>query len=598
MIQLKNRRMGVNVIATILMVIAFFLVIAFSIAAISMMNLNITGRSVNVVKAHNLARAAVDEVIYHIYDITEIRTESVPLNNLTFPPLDLETYYDGIRPVLGAHPHLNDESSVDVHFKKGDSSDRYYSTDNAGNSVPQAGPFGMVPPHTIELIVNVCVGSFQRHYQVRLKKIWNFAIYSENSQLMMLSNRDKATGVIKTSSRIYGDLYSGFDPSFHPLYPPFVRCGPYMVTYNLAGKTCPASIHIGAEAYYPDDPAETTFSLTNNLLSGRACLSMKNNGLGLYVSPGNNEEAVSRISYNYRVRSIYERLKPLADGKAVPYGGGLALDVADDYTGPGLPITGSDQNRTLTAHPTDPVVTDFLETYNTEKTACETTGNWRQVFLLNGTYSLNEAASVPLEWSEQQIYKLKLSNGSALPLTDSHCTFTISPLTMTGPDSTGSMTYSYTISRDTVSYSGKLILDNAFLICDGDVTLENSSVKGTNAALQVRDTLAITSGEIQAGTGIGTAIFCTNLVVRAYGIFHGIVFAKELINVPSSAVGPPTYLVIRGSLVNKGSPANLSSNNLSEGVVSTNFSLTADPNYNGFLNAFAPIELISWRELD
>lgn len=163
----------------------------------------------------------------------------------------------------------------------------------------------------------------------------------------------------------------------------------------------------------------------------------------------------------------------------------------------------------------------------------------------------------------------------------------------------------YTTGSSTVS--GSLILQDVALGVEGDMSLENYVLKGSNATLVVDGTLTIDGGYLDAGDN-GLVIFCRRLIMKAQGNFNGLIVAeKGAALFGSGATEAPDHpgLLIRGGMLVGGSdlliapsPAADPTSNLLmplsiRGLTLTSTRIEYEPRYLRGLNRFGNYEVLA-----
>jgi|GEM_PF-3503460 hypothetical protein len=386
--KIRNDR-GVNTIAMVLMFISFFMIVGFGIGAISTMNLNLSGRAVNAVKANQISEGAVSQFITYVDQKTAELNESVPLNDLEPPSLELESYYNGSRHIFGTMPsYASDRSEICMYFwREGMAKPTgvpaefipYYSTDNSNNSKPVKGAFGFVPPFTFEVIINTRIGDFVKHYMVWVNRRWDYALYIEHGPVHLLSRMDYTGGLPQCEypTMIKGNIYSRYDPlSFLAHYQYLyafrnvsqsgntVTYTDIMVENRIPSETFPAVINVGGKLWKSD--TKVTRSLegdedteegqhevittvnsiseyctsTGNCLDGRPVLAYRQPAkrCDRYVYRENNEDQIKGSLFDIDVARVFDRITLVNDDDAnlindQTYAGKLVKD-ANDYCGP------------------------------------------------------------------------------------------------------------------------------------------------------------------------------------------------------------------------------------------------------------------------
>jgi len=99
---------------------------------------------------------------------------------------------------------------------------------------------------------------------------------------------------------------------------------------------------------------------------------------------------------------------------------------------------------------------------------------------------------------------------------------------------------------------GALKLEDVSLAVDGDLTLEQYLLKGSNATLIVDGTLTLDGGYLDAGQN-GMVIFCRRLVMKAQGQINGLIVAEKgaVLYGAANPASPPQDpgLIIKGGLL-------------------------------------------------
>ncbi|MDQ7825767.1 MAG: hypothetical protein RDV48_23400 [Candidatus Eremiobacteraeota bacterium] len=640
----RHRQHGVNVIATILMLIAFFIVIGFAICAMSTLNLNLASRSVMTVKANQLAEAAVAQVIYYVEGKTNEIGTNMRIDNLTLPPLVLSTYYDGHRMVLDGreNEYMGGNCVVDVHFVDLSSpsygKDRYYSTDNSSGSVVVTGSQGNVPPFTIDTIVTVKLGNLTRHYQVWLNRKWEYVLYTENVPVHLVSSVQRGhPGNLLGSSRIEGNIYSRFNPLTSGPHPAYIladmqvdESGATITTYVnnfMPGKTYPAAVTVGSSLWtqtdtgmgVPSDPILFAQS-ADNLFDGSAELSYQapsvNPHPDVHVYPNNNADKVKASRFNVPVTFKFDDLM-LADGSEATHFVNestypSALEKVDDYYGLELNTADGVYPETIEgtfppggSEPADLVA--FRQRYNMRK--IDYTSKVNEKYFLKESLDLTSPV-VPgqdmMQWDDSAKFYVGDSGSGSIPLRDCYHEAVISELeetdtpTLEGGIPMTRRTLRYEVTHEVHHTDGaEISFDNSMIMTDSHIEMSSTNLKGDNCLLQCRGDIFLNSGAVTAGTLVGTAMYCNSIYCRSSGSYNGIMFVKNHIGIGN--MDTSHYLTLRGGIVVRGPDAGSGSASLttgSEGVICYGFNLAYDPVFLRFLNRFAPLRIVSWRQLD
>jgi hypothetical protein len=480
MIRKTSKERGVNVIAMVLMLITFFLVIGFGIGALATMNLNLSGRSVTTVKSNQLAEAAVAQFLTCVSEKAKSMNAEVYMNELTPPPLGLDTYYDGCRNIFEPiPPYKGDDCNVDVHFVKLNGQDKDYSTDNLNSSSPVMGARGLVPPLTVDLIVNVTVGSAARHYQVWVTRKWDYVLYCEEAPIYLTSAYDPTAIplTILQACFINGSIFSKFSPNPTPPAPyptnifigqvptempsptasptasstaspnPIQNEGMQLAMANLKpGRTHPASIMVGGPVYLREN-TETNITLPpvysytylytseGNMVNGKAVFSFPSPtpspGWEIHLYPNNNDKALKKSVFNSTVTSPIANLVPLDDSMVACED--LYSDeypmlkfIENDYYGlyrlnsaPAIPpVT---VNEDINGLITDPVEKGLYDTFtaNVDSRKAEYAEFSRPVIWASTGFTTKPPASTQyFQWGEKSRYVIKDDFYGFLPLVD------------------------------------------------------------------------------------------------------------------------------------------------------------------------------------
>lgn len=612
----RIREHGINVLATVLMLSLFFLVIGFGIGALSTMNLNLSGRSILVTRSNQIAESAVEQVMYCVDDMTNgaIKAEGFDLQNLTYPSLKLDAYYDGKRHVFEHIPgYLEPDCAVDVHFVKQAPSDTWYSTDNSNNPNQVNGAQGTVPPYAIDLMVTVKVRDFITHYQIALVRIWDYTLSCEKGSIHILSGVDTDASPIKfqNPSFVKGEVYAGIDPRLSTT-PEFIST---YVKYNrgdLKAKidlrdyvslrnripfppsiTYPASITVGAHEYKTrrdftsDPPADMVTDIgqcSGNDLQGRGRFTYlrpdSSPPWDVYVYPGNNNRDVRFSIFNSRLNSPFGCLKFVSNAD-VPENHYLnetnyyprireiyallnktkGADVKD------MDFYANVRNYVSTcgAYHGPEDHTDWLpEYYRRLQELQEAYGpaNKKPVYLLTQSMDIKATNYYNYYWQNSVKYILKDK-----PLVDEAVDGYAETPSMLMESKWGMLKHGdmpcswsclvdhYTLKNRRYYYqvpdNTYMNFDNTVLLAENNIEFSNTSLKGDNALIQVRGDLLMKSGQITAGQDVGMVLYSDNFYVAGGGNFSGILMIRKCAKL-SAGNDTAAPLKVRGTILVRG----------------------------------------------
>jgi hypothetical protein len=655
----RKKNKGVNPIATVLLVVSIMLIIGFSIGALGTFNLNIAGRSVNVIKANQLAEAAVSRFIYDLDEKASVMNQSVPLANLTCPVLKLYEYYDGTRSIFDSVPgsRLGDNCSCDINFvRKGE----YYSTDNSNNNVAAEGAKGQIPPFTIDLIMTVNIGSFTKHYQVWIKREWDYVIYSEKAPIHIVSavNYDSAANTIVGTSpcKVKGNIYSGFDASQITFPNPnfsFMVLSSERIQTVIANKvvikkfnelivnnTVPNSNHsssvfIGGHVISrwliengnapPEETTGTQCLTTGSSVDGKIVYGHPGNSgpssLDLWEYTGNTGSKIEGKIVGRPVTSPFNSIATVNDSDATSIVDrpGSPIIVKSDYTG-GM-IAG---NQTFSKEATywldeGPTAADLESldtiTFKQQEYAQDSAAARRTVFLLTRSLKVNPAAAPDhtMQWGPEEKFVIK-GGGAYLPLVDGIRIHEVGNLittkatqleiidNSTDPPLTRTKVTenrSFTVADQECAIDpndNTFNFDNSLLIAKNNIELCNSKIVGDNCLLQVEGDVNLRAGHITAGEDVGTAIFCNNFNCLCDGSINGIIFARQRM-IGGNCEGPSSFKV-NGGIVVQGVVPPADTVTEFKGLTCMGFELNYDPAFMNFLNRFGQFRVACWKLLD
>lgn len=648
-------------IAMVLMLITFFLVIGFGIGALATMNLNLAGRSVTTVKANQLAEAAAAEFINHVQVKAEAINRNVQMNKLAPPSLELDKDYDGKKNIFNPPPkYIGDRCSVDIHFVKLNAQDMFYSTDNIEGPVPVNGARESVPPFSIDLIVNVTVGSSVRHYQVTISRKWDYVVYCDKAPVHFLNSFDFTKNpprVLKPSS-INGSVFSGFKPDEENTYNQYIFIGsnpvpspappgqpaPSPVYYGgdelvvsncIPARTIPASIFIGGIIsarilMVNEDTGESGYNY-NEILS---CESNSMNGKGVFsypsptpppgpefcVFPKNDGSQIKKSVFSSSVQNPVECLKPIDDSEVTcqrvnekSYSSAIKI-VYNDYIGKYRTNHGLSGTVTINydknGNPTDQNYAQEKEFRDRLEEAWKFKKNdfassVRTVMFVEKSFETKPDPNTgDYNWGAKSRYVVQAEDGMYYPLVDTvinaKCSAWISEKTL-NPDGSYSLLEGFSnefTEKKIQPPDNRITLNNSLLVARGNLELRNTNFTGDNTMLQVDGNVDICSGKITAGKSVGTVIFCNSFYCASSGTFKGVIIARNSVKIgnPYDANSPD----MKGCIVIGGdTPAPDPLNNSIDvgGMVCNGMTLTYDPSYLRVLNRFGKFRIISWKEI-
>jgi hypothetical protein len=637
---------GINVIGTILMLVAFFLVIGFGIGALATMNLNLSGRSVNSVKANQLAEAVVSEVMHYAQVQAGKSNTSISLSQMAAPSLYLDTRFDGVRNVFEPMPsYLGDNCSADVHFGSKGGGDRYFSTDNINVETPNPGARGIVPPFTIDLIVNVTIGSFQKHYQVFITRRWDYVLYCQDAPVHLLSCYDFTTNppAFKKGTEINGTFYSRFkaDPTktynqyiflgeIPPHTPPLPYSGSDMYIGNfIPSKLYPAALFIGGDIFNKTvgvgTPPPVSYvpagTLEHNQLNGGGTFSFAFDPADppICVYP-NNGTGTKKNAYGSMVSSPIDVLKPLDDSEVTctPLNDKTEhnLRLIKDYIGryrfkPGLsgtPKVDYDKDGNPIADSMNLYNLELQGKLRDEFTAKKTDyalSTRNVLFVERGITTYGTPSPNDFEWGVSSRFVIQAEDGEYCPLVDMYMTAKMSDWNetkTTNPDGSYSITAGFSDESFTGQiddHENKITFNNSMIVARANLELSHSAFVGDNTMLQVDANISLAAGKISAGKKVGTVVFCKNFRCAATGVFRGVIFAKNSVKIgnPFNTDAPD----MKGVIIIGGAdpdPDPLITSIDYGGFVSHGLTLTYDPQFAQILNRFGKFRITSWREID
>lgn len=650
---------GASIIAMVLMLITFFLVIGFSIGALSTMNLNLSGRSVCVVKSDMIAKGAIDQFLKHVEEKAQ-ETMVGTLDHMTLPPLELDTYYNGIRNIFEPLPdYIGPRCSADVHFVRLGPSDRYYSSDNSNNYACLDGAQGRVPPFTIDLIVNVKIGDFMKHYQVWIVRKWDYAIYSERGPTMLLSNFTLNPFNNKIPTEVNGNIFCNYQPTGGSTpQPPQPR---YKIITILSSNseqttTCevenfftpepdatyPAAVTVGGRIIEhtvvtspsPDNTVRTVGWSTGNKVNGRVDYPWPkptvSPGYDHLTYPGNTLTKDGAFDAT-RVLSPIDALQPV-DDSTIP-----ATNYINEVNYPDS--IRREDNALIDDGTCPPAVypTNGVVTYSYDKIYGPDSGMVDQknalyaeylsrkgqyasteqpLFFLKKTLKIRETPGPdPMQWGSDAKFVVKGDDERYLPLVDGIRKYFIDFNSISSdvydPDSgvtTTTETHTLTNLEEVYaidSAENDLKLDNSMVISQQPINLVRSDLMGENSLLQLhnpsdvsRGQLFMASGKITAGTNVPMVIYCNDLYCKSDGVFNGIIITRNSLKVVG--IGAPSFLLeVRGALVvgGRGEFGTVDPLIDSGGLLTCGFRIIHEPRYTVYLNRCGSFRVISWRDI-
>lgn len=653
----RRSKGGFNVIASVLLLVSIFLVIGLGIGALSTMNLNLSGRSIRVTQANNLAEAAATQVIYYVDKKTKeiIKKKGFDLANLTYVDLELDKYYNGTRTIFeSVPPYFDRNNSVDVHFVKTGPADRYYSTDNSNNPTSAMGARGMVPPFTIDLIITVKIYSFQRHYQIWLNRKWDYVISCENGPVHIVSgvNLKRPNPTFENPSKVIGEIYSGFNPLQLPYSPP-VQLASYEVFKNGEAEvellcvnnriptppyTYPASMYVGGNLSRCIVTASSKKSTkigmsTQNLLDGRGCFKYprpENQSLcDRFIYPDNNEDKVKLSRFGAHLNSPFDHLRLInpdnidrshwINEKNYP-GKIVRMKILKDKTkGADIPPSTSYQwtyeseGHVPQNYQTSPP--ELRDKYYKNKAALEEAyaeSNQREVFMLLDNLTVNKSQTAlnpqSWQWNNSNVYVIRDDNGTYLPIVDEGVVAGVEYLDELGQKEEGrhwEAEYNkYTVKNKRQEYitSGKCLnFDDSVLLSMSNLELSHTSIKGNNALLQVQGDLLMKEGSITSGLDIGMVVYCHNFYLGGSGVFGGLILARRSVKLGAGNNGMP-ILQMSGGILSRGE-IGVTEEEFpylfdAPSVVVQGSEITYDPFFMRSLNRFGRLRVACFRVLD
>jgi hypothetical protein len=643
-----SKERGMNVIGTILMLVTFFLVIGFGIGALATMNLNLSGRSVNAVKANQLAEAVVSEVMHYAQVEAEKYNHSISLNQLSAPSLYLDTRYDGFRNVFEPPPaYLGGDCSADVHFTSKGNGDAYYSTDNINFEDPVKGARGIVPPFTIDLIINVSIGNFTKHYQVFITRRWDYVLYCQDAPVHLLSCYDftKNPPEFTKGTEINGTVFSRFRADPAKTYnqrvflgevpehiPPLPYSGQKIYVNNIIpGEKIPASFFVGGEMLQQGIneatvPPTITYGsigiLERNSINGVSAFGFPGpSGMSPIYIYNNNSPCARKSVYGSVVTSPIDILKPIDDGlvSCKPLNETTSDSIhliARDYYGifrfdkgcSGTATVMYDKDGNAIADPQNAAQVQLLGRLRSDYEAkkVDYAASVRKVLWIEKSITtMGNLSGGQYEWGVDSRFVIKTQGGEYCPLVDMYKMVSVgdwTDTTTTNADGSYSLTSGFAemIVEDTIKEpDNKIVFNNAMIVGRKNIELTHSSFSGDNSMLQVDGNVALCAGKISAGKKVGTVIFCNNLRCASSGTFRGVIFAKNSVKIgnPYDGAAPD----MKGCIVVGGAdPDNdpvITSVDYG-GFVSHGFTLTYDPEYLQILNRFGKFRMVTWKEID
>jgi hypothetical protein len=598
----------------VLMLITFFLVIGFGIGALSTMNLNLSARSVNTVKANKLAEGAVAAFINYVETKSSLLNQSVPIDDMSFPPLNLDLWYNGARNIFDPWKgYMGDNCNVDVHFNK-PAGDRYYSTDNSGNRDARTdGAYGYVPPFTIDLIVTAKVGNFTKHYQVWISRKWDFAIYNQNGPVHLLSSYDMslATPTPLRPSSVEGNIFSKFYPpdfSGHPQYLMAFEmyCSSdhdvsenFIIRNWMPGKNYPASTTLGANTFIKKcscSPSSTVAVVDyfhvdysrNNTINGRGAFEFPpptpSPPPDIFVYSDNTIDSSRSNIYNQRLLSPFDHLQLVNPDTVLDnmnpdkYPDYIEKDDALDNKDAGGKRVGPYYTYTVsnpdgcTNVDTPPADMDLTTYYQTLAEWSIELNEKHPVYFLKKSFTLSPTSegrtkfAVGQPGSSGKDYFILVDKYKTGKVVDKSGTATWKTgeqkvgVDEYGNDITGHWAINQNLFEAEKQITDhqpedapntQLILDNTMILARKDINFEIASIRGDNALMQVEGSIFMRSGKLSAGQDIGAVIYCNNFYCGCNGDFKGVIMVTQSMKVGAPVAGNTT-LHVQGGVAIKG----------------------------------------------
>lgn len=647
----RSKESGVNVLAAVLMIMLLFLVIGFSIGALSTMNLNLSGRSINVIKANKIAEAAVAEFLYYVEEVTYWQNQDVAINDPVPPPLKLNEYYDGGRNILpDLSKYTGEECRCDVNFNR---IGAYYSTDNLLYSTEGKGSQGHVPPFTIDLVITVTLGDFVKHYQAFINRKWEYAIFMENAPVLLI-NRITDEGIIdfNSYSEVRGNIMSLFRPTPRTdgITTQMVRVvdeGNIYFNIMVPGKSYSPSVLLGCEYFNkiidsvgpPEVSHYESYGISrNNKLMGSGLFgypdpSKSYPGMDVFAYP-DNKRSRGANRYNLTHHSPFDSIKSMNPVMISNLINDVTCEktiyLVDDYNGiytriPMPQFTPLNIEYEEGGSPTAEQLSQ-MASYKSQFDALDEelkSGSRKAFFLAKGLH-LCPPQSPPYSWPQTSVFEVCSEDGESLPLLDHYRKYaaeyldnsanpatTVDPVTgkrmkiITCEIKTNSDNYGIDPDDNTLE------LTNCAFLTQSSVELEeNTQVMGDNCLIQVGNfehpespvDFKILSGKITAGKDVGIIIYCQNFSIATTGTINGNVLATNFFRVGNQVclAGAPNAnrLALNGSIAIRGNFNYGESFKDFGGLMATGFDVKYDPSYNRLLNRFGPIRVASFRSLE
>jgi hypothetical protein len=657
----RRSRTGVNPIATVLLVVSIMLIIGFSIGALGTINLNIAGRSVNVIKANQLAEAAVSRFIYDLDEKALVTNQSVRLDNLTCPVLKLDEYYDGNRNIFGSVPRskLGENCSCDIHFVK---TGGYYSTDNSYNNVAADGAWGQIPPFTIDLIMTVNIGNFTKHYQVWIKREWDYVIYSEKAPVHLVSavnyNPTANTLMECNPCSVKGNIYCGFDASQLTFPTPgfsFMvlsseriqtvianmvvnkKFNELVVNNTVPNSNHSSSVFIGGHVISrwliengnapPEETTGTQCLTTGSSIKGKIVYGHQGTSaspsLDHFEYPNNDNSTIEGNITGRPVGSPFNSLALVDDSDATSIVDrpGSPIVVKADYTG-GL-FAGSNQMFSAETAPywldQGPLAGDQQKldiiTFQQQEYAQDSAAARRTVFLLTRSLKVNPSSTAghDMQWGKDEKFVVK-GGGAYLPLVDGIRIHEVGELITTKSNqeiiidnsTDPPLTRTQVIEKRFFTVSDQECAidphDNTFNF-DHSLLIAKNNIELCNSKIVGDDCLLQVEGDVNLRAGHITAgqDVGTAIYCRNFNcLCDGSI--NGIIFAKERMIGGNcsgiSKFKLNGGIVVQGVVPPVGSVTEFKGLTCMGFELTYDPAFMNFLNRFGQFRVACWKLLD
>jgi len=204
----KNNETNDGSVLLVLIVSSFALIVVLALTTLSSLNINVVRSCVEYTQGLLTAQAAVSQFLYE-QDLYQSQNSEIDISSLS-KPLNLKVRYQEFPVFNNTRSEFPGEVSITF-----DDTKQYHSTDNSLSERPAKGwkDKGMstlsVPPFTIDLILNVKIGSSEKHFEALINRIWNYAAFCEKGGITITNPKNlKSNGGAYLPSQIKGNLFS------------------------------------------------------------------------------------------------------------------------------------------------------------------------------------------------------------------------------------------------------------------------------------------------------------------------------------------------------------------------------------------------------